>query len=78
MDVGVGVDGVDVDTDVSRFLKHLESERRLSPRTVVSYRKDLEDLGIFLDDHYGAGNGDGGLWGGSIFAPSWGGVGAKN
>ena len=55
MDVGVGVDGVDVDTDVSRFLKHLESERRLSPRTVVSYRKDLEDLGIFLDDHYGAG-----------------------
>ena len=55
MDVGVDVDGVDVDTDVSRFLEHLESERRLSPRTVVSYRKDLEDLGIFLDDHYGAG-----------------------
>ena len=57
MDVGVDVDvdGVDVDTDVSRFLKHLESERRLSPRTVVSYRKDLEDLGIFLDDHYGVG-----------------------
>ena len=46
---------MDVDADVSRFLKHLESERRLSPRTVVSYRKDLEDLGIFLDDHYGAG-----------------------
>ena len=44
-----------MDTDVSRFLKHLESERRLSPRTVVSYRKDLEDLRIFLDDHYGQG-----------------------
>ena len=44
---------MDVDTDVSRFLKHIESERRLSPRTVVSYRKDLEDLEIFLDDHYG-------------------------
>ncbi len=44
-----------VDADVSRFLKHLESERRLSPRTVVSYRKDLEDLRIFLDDHYGQG-----------------------
>ena len=44
-----------VDADVSRFLKHLESERRLSPRTIVSYRKDLEDLRIFLDDHYGGG-----------------------
>ena len=49
---------MDVDADVSRFLKHLESERRLSPRTVVSYRKDLEDLQLFLDDHYG-----GGEWG---------------
>ena len=48
----------DVDADVSRFFKHLESERRLSPRTVVSYRKDLDDLGAFLDDHYG-----GGAWG---------------
>ena len=46
---------MDTDADVSRFLKHLESERRLSPRTVVSYRKDLEDLRIFLDDHHGGG-----------------------
>ena len=44
-----------MDHDLSRFLKHLESERRLSPRTVVSYRKDLEDLRAFLDDHYGGG-----------------------
>ncbi len=49
---------MDVDADVFRFLKHVESERRLSPRTVVSYRKDLEDLRLFLDDHYG-----GGRWG---------------
>lgn len=46
---------MDVGPDVSRFLKHIESERRLSTRTVVSYRKDLEDLRFFLDDHYGAG-----------------------
>ena len=49
---------MDVDAEVVRFLKHLESERRLSPRTVVSYRKDLEDLRLFLDDHHG-----GGRWG---------------
>ena len=46
---------MDVDTDVSRFLRHLESERRLSPRTLIAYRKDLEDLGVFLDDHFGGG-----------------------
>ena len=46
---------MDVDADISRFLKHLESERRLSARTVVSYRKDLKDLGIFLDEHHGGG-----------------------
>ena len=49
---------MDVDAEVVRFLKHLESERWLSPRTVVSYRKDLEDLRLFLDDHHG-----GGRWG---------------
>ena len=49
---------MDVEADVSRFLKHIESERRLSPRTVVSYRKDLEDLRFFFDDHLG-----GGEWG---------------
>ncbi len=49
---------IDSGAEVSRFLKHLESERRLSPRTVTSYRKDLQDLRTFLDDHYG-----GGRWG---------------
>ena len=69
---------MDLDAEVFRFLKHLESERRLSPRTVVSYRKDLEDLRLFLDDHYG-----GGEWGwGTVeridFRPSWDGVGGKD
>ena len=41
------------DTDVARFLRHLEHGRRLSPRTVVAYRKDLSDLSEFLDDHLG-------------------------
>ena len=51
---------MDADADVSRFLKHLESERRLSLRTVVSYQKDLQDLTSFLDDHFG---GHGWEWG---------------
>jgi len=53
--MGVYVHVAGVDPEVSRFLEHLESERRLSPRTIVSYRKDLVDLGVFFDDHYGAG-----------------------
>ena len=42
-----------MDADVARFLRHLEHERRLSPRTVVSYQKDLTDLATFLDEHLG-------------------------
>jgi len=44
-----------MDADVARFLRYLEHERRLSPRTLVSYRKDLTDLCTFLDDHHGGG-----------------------
>ena len=44
-----------MDADVARFLRYLEHERRLSPRTLVSYRKDLTDLCTFLDDHQGPG-----------------------
>ena len=44
-----------MDADVARFLRHLEHERRLSPRTVVSYGKDLRDLCQFLDEHRGGG-----------------------
>ncbi len=32
-----------------RFLKHLETERRLSPRTVSSYGRDLESLVAWCD-----------------------------
>ncbi len=42
-----------MDADVARFLRHVEHERRLSPRTVVSYGKDLRDLSQFLHEHYG-------------------------
>ena len=42
-----------MDADVQRFIRHLEHERRLSPRTVASYQKDLSDLEAFLDEHLG-------------------------
>lgn len=42
-----------MDADVACFLRHLEHERRLSSRTVVSYQKDLKDLATFLDEHLG-------------------------
>ena len=32
---------------IDRFLKHLETERRLSPNTIASYRRDLEELATF-------------------------------
>lgn len=35
---------------IDRFLAHLAEERRLSPRTVASYRRDLERLFKFVDD----------------------------
>ncbi len=50
-----------MDPDVTRFLGYLEHQRRLSPRTVVSYRKDLTDLATFLDEHIG---GSGWTWAG--------------
>ena len=33
------------------FLDHLHYERRLSPRTLTSYRHDIEDLLAWLHDH---------------------------
>jgi integrase/recombinase XerC len=35
---------VDLDSALSAFLTHLESERRSSPNTVAAYRNDLESL----------------------------------
>lgn len=38
----------------SAFLAHLAGERRLSPRTLDAYQRDLEGFGNFLFDHLGA------------------------
>lgn len=35
------------------FLDHLANERQLSPNTVVAYRRDLEDLELFVTEYLG-------------------------
>ena len=37
---------------VDSFLQYLTHEKRYSPHTVVSYKNDLAQLGIFLSDQY--------------------------
>ena len=39
---------------LSTFLSHLSGERRLSPRTLDAYQRDLGGFGDFLLDHLGA------------------------
>jgi len=38
---------------LTTFLQHLAGERRLSPRTLDAYRRDLEGFGDFLAEHHG-------------------------
>ena len=40
-------------TEVSDFLRHLADERQLSANTVSAYRRDLEQLAVFLDEYLG-------------------------
>lgn len=39
------------DALVASFLRHLALERRLSPRTVEAYGRDLKDMATWLDQH---------------------------
>jgi integrase/recombinase XerC len=40
--------------EMSRWLTHLRSERRLSPKTLEAYRRDLRQCLDFLCEHFGA------------------------
>jgi len=43
----------DPDPDVARFIRHLRDERRLSPRTLSAYQRDLDCFGAYcLDSGY--------------------------
>lgn len=39
--------------ELEEFLRHVEHERQLSPRTVLAYRGDLAELETFLTGYYG-------------------------
>src|ERR1700675_2196866 len=44
----------DIALQTTRWLSHLRAERRLSPKTVEAYRRDVRQCLMFLCEHWGA------------------------
>src|SRR3954464_1789957 len=44
----------DIAAETARWLAHLRAERRLSPRTLEAYARDLRQCLMFLSGHWGA------------------------
>jgi integrase/recombinase XerC len=46
--------GEDLTLQMTRWLSHLRAERRLSPKTLEAYARDVRQCLIFLSEHWGA------------------------
>ena len=44
----------DLLTEISRWLSHLRAERRLSPKTLEAYERDVRQFLVFLGEHWGS------------------------
>jgi integrase/recombinase XerC len=44
----------DLTLEMTRWLSHLRAERRLSPKTLEAYARDLRQCLVFLGEHWGA------------------------
>src|SRR5580700_11252745 len=44
----------DVTLEMTRWLSHLRAERRLSPKTLEAYARDVRQFLVFLGEHWGA------------------------
>ena len=43
----------DLLAEITHWLSHLRSERRLSPKTLEAYARDLRQCLMFLSEHWG-------------------------